>query len=143
MTIIEFLKNLTETFKTLKSRRETEKIFEIKFYAFFSALVGITFGVIIGLAVIIIQFGFPSFEDSALMSVIVGLSTLALLAFDVWLVYPLVIEKAIPIMEKVFAVAVTLILTIACLLLGIYGVFIVLALAIVYFILKVVFSKKY
>ena len=143
MAIIEFFKNLTETFKTIKYRRETEKIFETKFYAFSSAVTGITSGVVIGIAVLIIQLAFPELQDGALLPIVLSAFGIALLAFDVWMVYPLVLDKSIQIMEKLISTFVTLIVTIAGFLLGVYGVLLVIVIAVIYLILKVVLPTMF
>lgn len=137
MKLIELANTTVETFKTIKERRETERIFETKFYAISSALIGITVGIAIGIVVALIQICFPSLQDDTLMSVIIGASLLALFAFDVWLTYPIILDKSIAIMEKVMDGFVTLLLSFACFLLGVYGLIIVLILAICYIIFRI------
>lgn len=137
MSISEFFKNAVDAFKTIKYRRETEKVLETKFYALSSGLVGTTLGLIVGIIVLVIQLGFPAFDDSVYMSVLIGAALLALLAFAVWLIYPIVLDKPTPIMEKLITVSIVLILSIAGFLLGIYGLFIVLAAVICYFFIRI------
>ena len=137
MSITEMYESVLEAFKTIKTRRETEQVLETKFYALSSAYVGVTAGVIMGIIVMVFQSASHEVEDNNLMSILLLIGFLALLAFAVWLVYPKMIDKSTPIMDKVMTASITLIICIAGLFAGVYGVFIILAIAICYVMIKI------
>lgn len=137
MSFSETIRTTVDLYKTIKNRRETEKVLETKFYAISSGVVGVTIGVLVGIVAIVVQMGFPDFENSTLFSVVMCLFLVALLALDIWLIYPLLLDKSIEIMQKVMNTLITLILSVAGFFFGVYGIFIILVLAILYIILKI------
>lgn len=137
MEYSELIKNTVDLYKTIKSRRETEKVLDTQFYAISSGVIGVTIGVLVGIVALIFQMAFPAHEDSTLLSVVMCLFLVALLAFDVWLIYPLILDKSVEIMQKVMDTFIVLILTAAGFFLGVYGFIFILALAICYIILKI------
>lgn len=137
------ISTMTDLYKTIKNRRLTEKVLETRFYAISSATTGITSGVVVGIAVIIIQMGFPELEQGPLLSVLFSSFCAALLAFDVWLTYPMILDKSTEIMQKVITTFITLVLTIAGFFLGVYGFILILLITVVYWIVKIAFPLMF
>ena len=137
MSITELFNSLVENFKNIKELRETHKILETKFYAISSALVGVTSGAAFGVLITILQSAVSSSESKVLISVFSFVGLLGLLAFDIWLIYPLELDKATTISDKIITALITLIITCAGFLLGIYGALIILVLAVCYFCFKI------
>lgn len=137
MKITEIAKRTVELFKSIKYRRETERILDTQFYAVSSGVVGLATGVVVGILAVIWQMVFPASTDSVVFSIIALAFLIALLVFAIWMIYPLVLDVSTPIMDKVINTLVVLIVCAAAFFLGVYGLIFIIVIAICYLVLKI------
>lgn len=136
MKIVETTKEIIKWFKLIKERRETDLILDNKSYALFSAVAGIVAGVLIGIIIAIVQMALGS-NDDTILSIVLSIALVAILAYTIWMTYPLLIDKSANITSKIVAFLITLIVAFASFLLGVYGVIFILVVVIGYWVLRI------
>lgn len=136
MKIVDVSKEIVKWFKLIKQRRETEQILEKKEYAIFSGVVGLTLGVLMGILVMLVQL-FMKVDEENILSVILTVMVAALIAYSVWMTFPLLANKSFEIMNKATVFLITLIVVFATFLLGLYGVIIIVLLIVAYWVLRI------
>lgn len=137
MGIVKIVKQFVEWLKIIKETRETSKILTTKGYALFSGIVGLTFGIVVGLIALAMQLASQDVNQSILFKVITGIAIMGLLAYAIWISYPMMIERTESLMTKLLTAFVVLILTTAGFMLGVYGIMLILVVVIAYFVLKI------
>lgn len=136
MKIVETTKEIIKWFKLIKERRETDLILDNKSYALFSAVAGIVAGVLIGIIIAIVQMALGS-NDDTILSIVLSIALVSILAYTIWMTYPLLIDKSANITSKIVAFLITLIVAFASFLLGVYGVIFILVVVIGYWVLRI------